>query len=157
MVSRISLIFDSTFFYYEMLSCVSDWQLLTVLHRLTQTVSALKSYQSDTLSSQFPLFHLSSWWSQWRPKPGAAPDSRMLPSFPPSLHLLSPSSIYPLHLAACQIALCHRPLLQTLSIFVFLFSSTHHSIMCICLAFSILVCFVHPSYFVFPSEKQRLL
>lgn len=70
------------FFYMKCYPVSVNWQLLTVLHRFNLTVSALKSYQSDTLSSQFPVFHLSSWWSQWRPKPGAVPVSRMLPSFP---------------------------------------------------------------------------
>lgn len=74
-----------------------------------------------------PVFYSSSRWSQRRLRPGAVPDSR-------TLHSLPPSSIYPLHLAACQTALCHRPSLQTLTIFVFLFSFFSRS-MCICLPF----------------------
>ncbi len=40
-----------------------------------------------------------------------------------SLPLFSPSSIYPLHLAARQTALCHRPSLQTLIFSIFILPS----------------------------------
>lgn len=115
---------------FEILWYVSGREFISVLSSINPTVSALESYRSDTLSSLFPVFYSSSWGSQWRLRPGAVPDSRTLPSLP----LLSPSSIYPLHLAACQTELYRRPSLQTLTIFVFLFSSFHRG-MCICLPF----------------------
>lgn len=66
-------------------------------------------------------------------------------SLPSSPSLLSPSSVYPPHLAACQTTLCHRPSIQMLTIFVFLFISFHWSVH-ICLPF---YCLVYPSYLFF--------
>lgn len=47
-------------------------------------------YQWYTLSSLFPVFCSSCWWSQWRLGPGAVPDFRMLPSLPRPLCYLHP-------------------------------------------------------------------
>lgn len=95
------------------------------------------SYQQYTLSSLLRVFCSSCWWSQWRLWPEAVPDFRMLPSLPhPLCYLHLP--FYPLYLAACQTTLCHRPSIQMLTIFVFLFISFHWSVH-ICLPFYCLV------------------
>lgn len=110
-----------------------------------------KQHQSNNISTGIqsvrhtllpvPGFYLSSQGFQWRLRPEAVPDSRTLPSLsPPSLSLFSPSSIYPLHLGACQTALSRRPSLQTLTISVFLFSFFRFGIH-ICLVFSLLLLF----------------
>lgn len=137
-----------------------------------------KQHQSNNISTGIqsvrhtllpvPGFYLSSQGFQWRLRPEAVPDSRTLPSLsPPSLSLFSPSSIYPLHLGACQTALSRRPSLQTLTISVFLFSFFRFGIH-ICLVFSLLLLLSHLSSFSLclsvnplippcPLRKQQLL
>lgn len=143
-----------------MLWYVTARVLISSLSSINPTISALESYRSDTLSSLFPVFYSSSQWSQWRPRPGAVPDSRTLPSLP----LFSPSSIYPLTWQParqhCAIALHSRrshPIL---------FSSLHLG-MCLCLLFPLLL-LSFPSIFfslpfccslipLCPRRKQQLV
>lgn len=100
------------------MSVVTNLEL--ALSSLNTTISVVESYHSPPCSL-FPIHPDSGLSGDWGLEQYHNQD------------WLSPSSIYPLHLASCQTVLCHWPSLQTPAIFCF--SIFIHLGTCLCLLF----------------------